>query len=252
MQHCLSHPGEIPQLCGLAAILGVMDCWPMISYPSRCEVLLFDLQSARGVALHWRILRCWLSGRRPSSGDELPIFSINRRVFHIGTQREAGPPDDCVCSPPESAWPADRHRATTFRKTIGCTGPITELGSKRAALVGGCIRISCQPVCRAIPTRSAERLCVAVEQPDVSGSEKGIPGASLNQVTIIRFRADLSIQALAFRNWDTNVDWRITWWSRLCALLALSFAPQKCYEFGWFENHKMWALYGLYESVDFA
>ena len=267
------HPtlGEIPQICERAApilerIMDLLDADDSASF-SWCEVLLFDLQSARKYCASLLEDFSSLAQRAEIFFQEMSfnfLYDPNRRVFHIGYNVEAGRLDpnyyDLLASESRVASLIAIARGDVPQNHwLYLARPITELGGKRVLLSwSGTMFEYLMPnlFVESYPNTLIEQSCrVAVEQQIAYGVEKGIPWG-ISESSYYNFDSAQIYQYQAFgvphlgykRGLADNLV--VTPYA---SLLALSIALQEVLQnLTWFEKHDMWALYGLYESVDFT
>ena len=267
------HPtlGEIPQLCERAApilerIMDLLDADDSASF-SWCEVLLFDLQSARKYCASLLEDFTSLAQRAEIFFQEMSfsfLYDPNRRVFHIGYNVEAGRLDpnyyDLLASESRVASLIAIARGDVPQNHwLYLARPVTELGGKRVLLSwSGTMFEYLMPnlFVESYPNTLMEQSCrVAVEQQIAYGAEKGIPWG-ISESSYYNFDSAQIYQYQAFgvphlgykRGLADNLV--VTPYA---SLLALSIALQEVLQnLTWFEKHNMWALYGLYESVDFT
>ncbi|HEU0293088.1 MAG TPA: glucoamylase family protein [Anaerolineales bacterium] len=267
------HPtlGEIPQICDraipiLERIMGSLEPDDSDSF-NWCEVLAFDLQVARKLSASLLEDFASLAERAESFFQEMNfnfLYDPNRHVFHIGYNVEAGRMDpnyyDLIASESRlSSLIAIARGDVPQNHWLYLARPITELGGKRVLLSwsGTMFEYLMPNLCvESYPNTLMEQSCrVAVEQQMAYASEKNIPWG-ISESSYYNFDSGLIYQYQAFgvpqlgykRGLADNLV--VTPYA---SLLALSLTPQEVLQnLSWFEKHKMWALYGLYESVDFT
>jgi cyclic beta-1,2-glucan synthetase len=267
------HPtlGEIPPICERAApilerIMDLLDADDSASF-RWCEVLLFDLQSASKFSASLLEDFTSLAQRAEIFFQEMSfgfLYDPNRHVFHIGYNVEAGRLDqnyyDLIASEARlTSLVAIARGDVPQNHWLYLARPITELSGKRVLLSwSGTMFEYLMPTLfvESYPNTLMEQSCrVAVEQQMAYGAEKGIPWG-ISESSYYNFDSAQIYQYQAF-----GVPW--LGYKRgladnlvvapYASLLARSVAPQEVLEnLAWFEKHNMWALYGLYESVDFT
>ena len=263
--------GAIPEICERAApmlerIMDLLEADDSASF-NWCEVLAYDIQSARKFAAS--VLEDFesLAHRAESFFQEMHfgfLYNPSRRVFHIGYNLELGRLDpnyyDLLASEARVASLIAIARGDVPQNHwLYLARPITELDGKRALLSwSGTMFEYLMPnlFVESYPNTLMDQSCrVAVEQQIQYASEKNIPWG-ISESSYYNFDSALIYQYQAFgvphlgykRGLADNLV--VTPYA---SVLALPIVPQEVLQnLEWFESHKMWGLYGLYESVDFT
>ena len=267
------HPrlGELPQICERAGpilekIMELLDPDDSDAF-NCCEVLAYDLQSARKFSASLLDDFASLAQRAETFFQEMNfsfLYNPSRRVFHIGYNVESGRLDpnfyDLIASESRLASLIAIARGDVPQDHwLYLARPITELGGKRALLSwSGTMFEYLMPnlLVESYPNTLMDQSCrVAVEQQMAYASEKNIPWG-ISESSYYNFDSAQIYQYQAFgvpqlgykRGLAENLV--VTPYA---SLLALDFAPQEVLRnLAWFEKHNMWGLYGLYESIDFT
>jgi cyclic beta-1,2-glucan synthetase len=263
--------GEIPEICARAAplferIMDLLDADDSASF-NWCEVLAYDIQSAQKFAASLSEDFDSLAQRAETFFQEMHfgfLYNPSRRVFHIGYNVEAGRLDpnyyDLLASEARVASLIAIARGDVPQNHwLYLARPVTDLDGKRALLSwSGTMFEYLMPnlFVESYPNTLMDESCrVAVEQQMEYASEKEIPWG-ISESSYYNFDSAQIYQYQAFgvphlgykRGLADNLV--VTPYA---SLLALSYVPQEVLQnLDWFEKHKMWGLYGLYESVDFT
>ena len=263
--------GEVPQICEragpiLETIMELLDLDDSDAF-NCCEVLAFDLQSARKFSASLLDDFTSLAKRAETFFQEMNfsfLYNPSRRVFHIGYNVESGRLDpnfyDLIASESRLASLVAIARGDVPQDHwLYLARPVTELGGKRALLSwSGTMFEYLMPnlYVESYPNTLMDQSCrVAVEQQMAYASEKNIPWG-ISESSYYNFDSSQIYQYQAFgvpqlgykRGLAENLV--VTPYA---SLLALDFVPQEVLRnLEWFEKHKMWGLYGLYESIDFT
>jgi cyclic beta-1,2-glucan synthetase len=267
------HPriGEIPQICEQAAgilerLMDLLDAGDSATF-SWAEVLAYDMRSAQKLSASLMDDFASLAYRAETFFDEMNfgfLYNPDRRVFHIGYNVEAGRMDanyyDLLASESRIASLIAIARGDVPQNHwLYLARPLTELGGKRALLSwSGTMFEYLMPnlFVQSYPGTLMDQSCrVAVEQQIAYAEEKNIPWG-ISESSYYNFDSGLIYQYQAFgvprlgykRGLSDNLVV-----APYASMLALSIAPREVLQnLAWFEKHRMWALYGLYESVDFT
>ena len=263
--------GEVPQICERAGeilerILDQLEASDSAAF-SWCEVLSYDLQAARKFTISLLNDFESLAQRAEVFFDEMNfsfLYDPNRRVFHIGYNVEAGRMDanyyDLLASESRLASLIAIARGDVPQNHwLYLARPLTEFDGKRTLLSwSGTMFEYLMPTLflESYPDTLMEQSCrVAVEQQIAYTSEKNIPWG-ISESSYYNFDSAQIYQYQAFgvphlgykRGLSDNLVI-----APYASVLALAYAPQEVLQnLTWFEKHKMWGLYGLYESVDFT
>jgi cyclic beta-1,2-glucan synthetase len=267
------HPnlGEIPQICDRASavlerIMELLDPSDSESF-NWCEVLSYDLQSARKFSISLLDDFASLAQRAEAFFEEMNfnfLYDPNRRVFHIGYNVESGRMDpnyyDLIASEARVASLIAIARGDVPQNHwLYLSRPLTELNGKRALLSwSGTMFEYLMPnlFVESYPNTLMDQSCrVAVDQQMEYAKEKKIPWG-ISESSYYNFDSAQIYQYQAFgvprlgykRGLSDNLVV-----APYASILALQYVPQEVLQnLTWFEKHKMWGLYGLYESVDFT
>lgn len=232
-----------------------------------CEVLLYDLQSARKFSVSLLNDFSALARRAEVFFNEMNfafLYSTNRHVFHIGYNAESGRLDpnyyDLMASESRIASLIAIARGDVPQNHwLYLARPLTELDGKKALLSwSGTMFEYLMPVLlvRSYPNTLMDQSCrVAVEQQIEYGEENNIPWG-ISESSYYNFDAAQIYQYQAFGvphlGYKRGLSDHLVV-TPYASILALPFAPlQVMQNMAWFEKHKMWGAYGLYESVDFT
>lgn len=267
------HPtlGEIPGICDragqiLETIMRDTNAEDEATL-SWCEVLMYDLRSARKFSASLIDDFSALAQRAETFFDEMNfnfLFDPDRRVFHIGYNVESGRMDssyyDLIASEARIASLIAIARGDVPQNHwLYLARPLTDLGGKRALLSwSGTMFEYLMPglFVKNYPNTLLNQSCrVAVEQQIEYGSENNIPWGisessyyNFDSAQIYQYQA-FGIPHLGYKRGlaDNLVV------APYASLLALQFAPRDVMKnLTWFESHKIWASYGLYEAIDFT
>ncbi len=267
------HPtlGEIPHICEFASqtlekIMELLDAGDTVSF-DWCEVLAYDLESSRKFSASLLEDFSELARRTESFFDEMNfsfLYNPGRHVFHIGYNVESGRLDpnyyDLMASESRIASLVAIARGDVPQNHwLYLARPLTELGGKRALLSwSGTMFEYLMPnlLVRSYPNTLMDQSSqVAVEQQIAYATEKGIPWG-ISESSYYNFDTAHIYQYQAFGvphlGYKRGLSDHLVV-TPYASMLALSIAPEEVMQnLAWFEKHKMWALYGLYESVDFT
>ncbi|HSJ88151.1 MAG TPA: glucoamylase family protein [Anaerolineales bacterium] len=192
------------------------------------------------------------------------LYDPNRRVFHIGYNAESGRLDpnyyDLLASEARIASLIAIARGDVPQNHwLYLARPLTEFDGKRALLSwSGTMFEYLMPnlFVESYPNTLIDQSSrVAVEQQIEYASEKRIPWG-ISESSYYNFDSAQIYQYQAFgvpylgykRGLSDNLVV-----APYASILALAYMPQQVLQnLAWFEKHKMWGLYGLYESVDFT
>jgi cyclic beta-1,2-glucan synthetase len=263
--------GEIPEICEqareiLERIFDQLEVSDSAAF-SWCEVLSYDLQSAHKFATSLLNDFASLAKRAEVFFEEMNfnfLYDPNRRVFHIGYNVESGRMDpnyyDLIASESRLASLIAIARGDVPQDHwLYLSRPLTEFDGKRTLLSwSGTMFEYLMPTLflQSYPDTLMDQSCrVAVEQQIEYAKEKNIPWG-ISESSYYNFDSAQIYQYQAFgvphlgykRGLSDNLVV-----APYASVLALAYAPQEFFQnLTWFEKHKMWGLYGLYESVDFT
>src|SRR6266498_2129976 len=267
------HPalGDLPIICERAT--AILERIMELLNPSDsesfnwCEVLAYDLQTARKFSASLLNDFASLARRAESFFEEMNfnfLYDPNRRVFHIGYNVESGRMDpnyyDLIASEARVASLIAIARGDVPQSHwLYLARPLTEFDGKRALLSwSGTMFEYLMPnlfVESYLNTLLDQSCRVAVEQQIEYAKEKNIPWG-ISESSYYNFDAAQIYQYQAFgvprlgykRGLADNLVV-----APYASILALQYLPQEVLRnLTWFEKHKMWGLYGLYESIDFT
>ena len=267
------HPrlAEIPDICKnagsiLEEIINNLDESNQTAL-DWCRSLAYDLESARKNSASLLNDFATLASRAESYFQAMNfsfLFDPQRRVFHIGYNVESGRLDpnyyDLLASEARIASLIAIARGDVSQSHwLYLARPLTQVKDTRALLSwSGTMFEYLMPTlfAESYPNTLLDQSCeAAVEEQIQYASEKGIPwGISeasyygFDAVQIYQYRA-FGVPGLGYKR-GLAEDLVV---APYASILALPFAPQAVMQnLEWFENLKMWGLYGLYESVDFT
>jgi len=267
------HPtlGKIPEICERAGqtlekIMEFLDVRDSASF-NWCEVLAYDLRSARKFSASLLADFSALVQRAESFFEEMNfnfLYDPNRHVFHIGYNVESGRMDanyyDLLASESRIASLVGIARGDVPQNHwLYLARPLTELGGRRALLSwSGTMFEYLMPnlLVRSYPNTLMDQSChVAVEQQIAYAVERDIPWG-ISESSYYNFDSAQIYQYQAFGvphlGYKRGLSDHLVV-TPYASILALAYAPREAMQnLAWFEKHKMWALYGLYESVDFT
>jgi len=262
---------EVQQICDRAGqileqIMDLLDASDSAAF-SWCEVLAYDLQSASKFTASLLSDFASLAARAEAFFEEMNfsfLYDPNRRVFHIGYNIESGRMDsnyyDLIASESRLASLIAIARGDVPQHHwLYLARPLTELGGQRTLLSwSGTMFEYLMPnlFLQSYPNTLMDQSCrVAVEQQIAYATENNIPWG-ISESSYYNFDSAQIYQYQAFgvprlgykRGLSDNLVI-----APYASVLALPYASQQVMQnLAWFEQHKMWGLYGLYESVDFT
>jgi cyclic beta-1,2-glucan synthetase len=267
------HPklGEIPQICeqGNHLIGTLMD---LLNYESAdafnwLEVLSYDLTLAQKLSTSLLDEFASLAGRAETLFNEMTfsfLYDPNRHVFHIGYNVESGRMDanyyDLLASESRiSSLIAIARGDVPQEHWLHLSRPLTEVNGKQTLLSwSGTMFEYLMPtlLLKSYPDTLIDQSCqAAVAQQIAYAAEKNIPWG-ISESAYYNFDAAQIYQYQAFGvpklGYKRGLSDHLVV-TPYASLLALPFAPREVLQnLSWFEKNKMWASYGLYESVDFT
>jgi cyclic beta-1,2-glucan synthetase len=232
-----------------------------------CNSLAYDLESARNNSASLLEDYFALASRAESYFQAMNfnfLFDTQRRVFHIGYNVESGRLDsnyyDLLASEARIASLIAIARGDVSQSHwLYLARPLTEVNGMRSLLSwSGTMFEYLMPTlfAESYPNTLLNQSCqAAVEEQIRYGTENGIPwGTSeasyyaFDAAQVYQYRA-FGVPTLGYKR-GLAEDLVV---APYASILALPFAPQAVMQdLGAFEKLKMWALYGLYESVDFT
>ncbi|MGE5461770.1 MAG: glucoamylase family protein, partial [Syntrophothermus sp.] len=231
------------------------------------EVLSYDLKSAQRLSASLLADFVSIAQRAETLFDEMSfgfLYNPNRHVFHIGYNVESGRMDpnyyDLLASESRIASLIAIARGDVPQEHwLHLSRPLTEIHGKQTLLSwSGTMFEYLMPtlLIESYPDTLLDQSCrAAVEQQIAYASEKQIPWG-ISESSYYNFDAAQIYQYKAFG--VPKLGYKRGLFDDLvvapyASVLALPFAPREVLQdLGWFEKNKMWALYGLYESVDFT
>jgi cyclic beta-1,2-glucan synthetase len=267
------HPtlGEIPRICAEAVFLleKVMDLLDPADHESFewCDVLSYDLSTAEKFSLSLLDDYSALAAQTETFFDAMSfnfLYDPNRHVFHIGYNVESGRMDsnyyDLMASESRiSSLVAIARGDVPQSHWLYLARPITDLDGQRVLLSwSGTMFEYLMPnlFVESYPNTLMDQSCAAaVEEQIKYAAARKIPWG-ISESSYYNFDSALIYQYQAFG--VPSLGYKRGLADELvvapyASVLALEMAPQELMEnLAWFEKHKMWGPYGLYESVDFT
>ena len=267
------HPkiGDIPQISERANhLIGtLMDLMDYVNPDAFnwFEVLSYDLKSALKLSASLLDDFSTIAQRAETLFDEMSftfLYDLNRHVFHIGYNVESGRMDpnyyDLLASESRiSSLIAIARGDVPMEHWLHLSRPLTEINGKRTLLSwSGTMFEYLMPTLlfESYPDTLLDQSChTAVEQQIAYAAEKNIPWG-ISESSYYNFDAAQIYQYQAFGvpklGYKRGLSDHLVV-TPYASLLALSFAPKEVMQnLSWFEKGRMWALYGLYESMDFT
>ena len=263
--------GEVPGICDQADRL-IGSLLDLMGYGNAdafnwLEVLSYDLKSARKLSASLMDEFASLAGRAETLFYEMSfsfLYDPNRHVFHIGYNVESGRMDpnyyDLLASESRiSSLIAIARGDVPLEHWLHLSRPLTEVNGKQTLLSwSGTMFEYLMPtlLLESYPDTLIDQSCrAAVEQQIAYAAEKNIPWG-ISESAYYNFDAAQIYQYQAFGvpklGYKRGLSDHLVV-TPYASLLALPFAPREVLQnLNWFENNKMWATYGLYESVDFT
>ena len=267
------HPriGEIPQICEksnrvIGTLLDLMDYGDSQAF-NWFEVLSYDLQAAQKLSTSLLNDYASLAERAETFIEEMNfnfLYDPSRHVFHIGYNVETGRMDpnyyDLLASESRIASLLAIARGDVPQEHwLHLARPLTDVNGKRTLLSwSGTMFEYLMPTLlfESYPDTLMDQSCrAAVEYQIAYAAEKNIPWG-ISESSYYNFDAAQIYQYQAFG--VPKLGYKRGLADHLVAapyasVLALPYAPGEFFQnLSWYEKHKMWALYGLYESVDFT
>ena len=192
------------------------------------------------------------------------LYDPDRHVFHIGYNVESGRMDpnyyDLLASESRIASLIAIARGDVPQEHwLHLSRPLTEVNGKRTLLSwSGTMFEYLMPtlLLESYSNTLIDQSCrAAVEQQIAYATEKNIPWG-ISESSYYNFDAAQIYQYQAFGvpklGYKRGLSDHLVV-APYASVLAIPFAPREVLQnLGWFEKNKMWASYGLYESVDFT